>query len=179
MLVSAWRSWRLLFVKRCPTARVVGIDVLPRALSLAEQTITTRGLGDRLEVRLVGVQELADVEKFDLAWMPAPFLPEAVFAGGLRRVLDALRPGGWLTIATDVSMATHSRWRCTFEDPPQRRHAPDPRRTASVVGRRRIRRDLRAADSTGRTGPVRGTKARHQLTGTSPRRSVVDRAPAR
>ena len=74
------------FCEAMPNARVVGIDVLPRALRLAEQTIATRGLGDRLEVRLVGVQELADVEKFDLAWMPARFLPQAVFAGGLRRV---------------------------------------------------------------------------------------------
>ena len=99
-----------------PNARVVGIDVLPRALSLAEKTIAARGLEDRLEVRLVGVQELADVEKFDLAWMPAPFLPEAVFAAGLGRVLHALRPGGWLIVATgrfdgDALGVAVTRWK--------------------------------------------------------------------
>ncbi len=104
------------FCEAMPNARVVGIDVFPRALSLAEQTIAARGLGDRLEVRLVGVQELADVEKFDLAWMPAPFLPEAVFAEGLRRVLDALRPGGWLIVATgrfddDALAVAVTRWK--------------------------------------------------------------------
>ena len=83
------------FCEAMPNARVVGIDVLPRVLALAQQTITARGLRDRLEVRLVAVQELTDVAKFDLAWMPAPFLPEEVFPVGLRRVHDALRSGGW------------------------------------------------------------------------------------
>jgi len=104
------------FCDAMPNARVVGIDVLPRALSLAEQTIATRGLGDRLEVRLVAVQDLAEVEKFDLAWVPAPFLPEAVFAAGLRRVLDALRPGGWVIVATgrfdgDALAVAVTRWK--------------------------------------------------------------------
>ena len=86
------------FCEAMPNARVVGIDVLPRVLALAQQTITARGLRDRLEVRLVAVQELTDVAKFDLAWMPAPFLPEEVFPVGLRRVHDALRSGGWLIV---------------------------------------------------------------------------------
>jgi SAM-dependent methyltransferase len=86
------------FCDAMPNARAVGIDVLPRALALAGQTVAARGLEDRLELRLLGVQELADVDQFDLAWMPAPFLPEAVFANGLRRVHDALRSGGWLVV---------------------------------------------------------------------------------
>lgn len=31
-------------------------------------------------------------------WRPAPFLPEAVFREGIRRVHGALRPGGWLVV---------------------------------------------------------------------------------
>jgi hypothetical protein len=104
------------FCEVMPNARVVGIDVLPRALSLAQQTITERGLGDRLEVRLVAVQELTDAAKFDLAWMPAPFLPEDVFPLGLRRVHDALRSGGWLVVGAgrfddDALAVAVTRWK--------------------------------------------------------------------
>jgi SAM-dependent methyltransferase len=105
------------FCEAMPNARVVGIDVLPRALALARQTIAARGLEHRLEVRLVGVQELADRAMFDLVWMPAPFLPEAVFATGLRRVHDALRSGGWLIVGAgrfdddDALAVAVTRWR--------------------------------------------------------------------
>jgi SAM-dependent methyltransferase len=104
------------FCEALPNARVFGIDVLPRALDLAEQTIATRGLKDRLEVRLLPVQELADVARFDLAWMPAPFLPPEVLAAGIRRVHDALRPGGWLIIGAgrfddNALAAAVTRWK--------------------------------------------------------------------
>ena len=104
------------FCEAMPNARVVGIDVLPRVLALAQQTITARKLRDRLEVRLVAVQELTDVAKFDLAWMPAPFLPEEVFPFGLRRVHDALRPGGWLIVGAgrfddDALAVAVTHWR--------------------------------------------------------------------
>lgn len=87
------------FCDALPNACVVGLDVLPRALDLARQTIAARGLEERLEVRLLPVQELTDLAQFDLAWMPAPFLPPHIFGEGLRRVREALRPGGWLVVA--------------------------------------------------------------------------------
>jgi SAM-dependent methyltransferase len=104
------------FCEAMPHSRVVGIDVLPRALDLARQTIAAHGLEQRLEVQLLPVQELADEARFDLAWMPAPFLPEAVFREGLRRVHDALRPGGWLIVAAgrfdgDALAVAVTRWR--------------------------------------------------------------------
>jgi SAM-dependent methyltransferase len=86
------------FCEAMPNARVVGLDVLPRAVALAHQTVAQRGLEDRVEIRLLPVQELVDVAQFDLAWMPAPFLPESIFSAGLRRVHAALRPGGWLVV---------------------------------------------------------------------------------
>jgi hypothetical protein len=86
------------FCDALPNARVVGLDVLPRAVALAHQTIAERGLHDRVEIRLLPVEDLADLSQFDLAWMPAPFLPEAIFSAGLRRVFAALRSGGWLVV---------------------------------------------------------------------------------
>jgi SAM-dependent methyltransferase len=87
------------FCDAMPNARVVGLDVLPRAVALAHQTIAERGLEDRVEIRLLPVQQLADISRFDLAWMPAPFLPESIFSAGLRQVYAALRPGGWVVVA--------------------------------------------------------------------------------
>src|SRR5205085_1215817 len=80
------------------------------------QTIGARGLQDRVEVRLQPVQELFDVGRFDLAWMPAPFLPEKAFHRGLRPVYDALRPGGWLIVGAgrfdgDELAVAVTRWR--------------------------------------------------------------------
>lgn len=121
------------FCAAMPGARVVGIDVLPRALDLARETIVARGLAERLQVRLVAVQELTDVAAFDLAWMPAPFLPGEVFAEGLRRVRDALRPGAWLIVGAgrfdgDALAVAVTRWKTlrsggTPLDPDQARAA--------------------------------------------------------
>jgi SAM-dependent methyltransferase len=123
------------FCEAMPSARVVGIDVLPRALDLARETIAARGLAERLQVRLVAVQELTDVAQFDLVWMPAPFLPQEVFADGLRRVREALRPGGWLVVGAgrfdgDALAVAVTRWKTlrsggTPLDPDQARASLD------------------------------------------------------
>jgi hypothetical protein len=44
------------------------------------------------------VQDLTDVDCYAMAWMPAPFIPEAPLRAGLRRVAAALVPGGWLLL---------------------------------------------------------------------------------
>jgi hypothetical protein len=41
---------------------------------------------------------LADDAGFDVAWLPAPFIPQAAIDSGLPRVTAALRPGGWLIL---------------------------------------------------------------------------------
>jgi len=84
-----------------PAATVVGIDVLPRALALARQTIAAAGFQDRVDLRLQGVEELTDSQRFDLAWLPAPFIPTAIITTAFARLHDALRPGGWLVVGAD------------------------------------------------------------------------------
>lgn len=81
-----------------PTATVVGIDVLPRALELAAARVADRRLTGRVELRHQGVQDLDDDGAFDLAWLPLPFIPRPVVAEGLRRVRRALAPGRWLLL---------------------------------------------------------------------------------
>jgi predicted O-methyltransferase YrrM len=86
------------FCDALPSSRVVGLDVMPRVLGLAAETLRARGLTGRVELRELGVQELDDRDRFDLAWLPAPFIPEPFFDAGLPRVVAALRPGGWLVV---------------------------------------------------------------------------------
>jgi len=79
-----------------PQLRVLGIDILDRALDLARQTIAASDVADRVTVRKQDVADFTDDTGFDLAWLPAPFIPQPVMTGGLLRVVAALRPGGWL-----------------------------------------------------------------------------------
>lgn len=79
-----------------PRARVVGIDVFDRALALAAQEIKAAGLSDRFTLRLEGVDDLVDVDAFDLALVPVSSIPRGALEAGVPRVFRALRPGGWL-----------------------------------------------------------------------------------
>lgn len=86
------------FLRHYPQLEVDGIDVLPRVLALAEQ----QGHGPRLHLRLQDVATLEEEQAYDLAWVPARFLPRAVLGEALRRVRRALRPGGWVTMGHDL-----------------------------------------------------------------------------
>jgi Methyltransferase domain len=79
-----------------PRLRVVGLDVLPRALELARRLVDEAGLANRIELRHLDVASLEDDRAYALAWLPAPFVPRAALNAGLPRVAKALVPGGWL-----------------------------------------------------------------------------------
>jgi SAM-dependent methyltransferase len=85
--------------RRWPALRVVGLDVWGPSLALARQNVAVAGLGDRVELRELAGEDLTDERRFDLAWVPAPFLAPAVLARVIERVHRALRPGGWLLFA--------------------------------------------------------------------------------
>ena len=87
------------FAQVFPHVHVLGIDILDRALGLARQTIAASDVGARVTVRKQDVADFADDAGFDLAWLPAPFFAEPALQAGLRRIVAALRPGGWLIVA--------------------------------------------------------------------------------
>jgi len=87
------------FAQVFPRLEVLGIDVLDRALALARRNIAASDVADRVTVRKQDVAGFADDTGFDLAYLPAPFIPPAAMHAGLPRVVAALRPGGWLFIA--------------------------------------------------------------------------------
>jgi SAM-dependent methyltransferase len=84
----------VMFAELYPAATVLGLDVWEPALELARQSIARHGSAPRVAVRHCDVADLDDTEAFDLAWFAGPFIPEAIVDRGLRRVHDALRPGG-------------------------------------------------------------------------------------
>lgn len=77
-------------------ARAVALEPHAPALRLGESKVAAAGLADRIEFRDELVQDLADRDAFDLAYVPQAFIPPDAFEAGLDRVLAALRPGGWL-----------------------------------------------------------------------------------
>jgi hypothetical protein len=86
------------FAEAFPQLEVLGIDVFDRALILAGHTVATSGVGTRVTVRKQDVAGFSDDDGFDLAWLPAPFIPQPALHAGLPRVAAALRPGGWLIV---------------------------------------------------------------------------------
>jgi len=81
-----------------PALHVLGIDVLDRVLDLARTTIAASPVADRVTVRRQDVADLTDDAGFDLAWVPAPFIPEPALRRGVSRITAMLRPGGWLML---------------------------------------------------------------------------------
>ena len=81
-----------------PALTVVGIDVLPRVLALAETTRAGHPAGHRVVLREQDVATLDEPDTYALAWLPAPFVPAEPLRAGVDRIRTALVPGGWLVL---------------------------------------------------------------------------------
>ena len=89
-----------------PSVRAVGLEPAHVPLALARRNVAGAGLEDRVELRDQRVEELADEQAFDVAWLPSSFLSTETLAIALTTVHRALRPGGLLlTGALDGSGA--------------------------------------------------------------------------
>jgi hypothetical protein len=51
---------------------------------------------DRVELREQRAEDLRDERAFDLAWLPALFMPRSAVRPACERIYQALRPGGWM-----------------------------------------------------------------------------------
>jgi predicted O-methyltransferase YrrM len=87
------------FAQVFPHLHVLGIDVLDRPLELARQNIAASDVAARVTVRKQDVAGFTDDVGFDLAFLPAPFVPPPAVRAGLPRVAAALRPAGWVFVA--------------------------------------------------------------------------------
>jgi predicted O-methyltransferase YrrM len=87
------------FAQVFPQLHVLGIDVLDRPLELARQNIAASDVAARVTVRKQDVAGFTDHTGFELAYLPAPFVPRPALEAGLPRVAAALRPRGWVFMA--------------------------------------------------------------------------------
>ena len=86
--------------RRWPSLKVVGVDTWAPSLALARDNIAAAGLQDRIELREQSGTAVPEQEAFDLAWLPAPFIPPDAIGPLVERVHGALKRGGWLLFAT-------------------------------------------------------------------------------
>jgi SAM-dependent methyltransferase len=99
--------------KRWPTLRVVGVDPWQPSLALARENVAKAGLKDRIELREQRAEDLKDDRAFDLAWIPAPFFPRRAVKPACERILQALRPGGWVlfnAVQPGIDAQTDAMW---------------------------------------------------------------------
>ena len=90
LAIEAAQSW--------PAWRVVGIDSWKPALDLAQQKLSQSSVAARVEFRLQRIEQLDDDARFELAWLPVPFIPAEVIPVALERLYRGLKPGGWLIV---------------------------------------------------------------------------------
>jgi SAM-dependent methyltransferase len=81
-----------------PGLRIVGIDPWQRSLRLARENVDRAGLADRIELREQGIESFDDRAEYDYVYFANTFIPERFTRPGLKRALNALRPGGWISI---------------------------------------------------------------------------------
>ena len=86
--------------RQYPAIRAVGLEPASAPLELARRNVAAAGLEERIELRDRRIEELDAETAFDVAWLPASFLPAATFATALGTVHRALRPGGLILTGT-------------------------------------------------------------------------------
>src|SRR5262249_39606649 len=84
-------SFSIAMCRLWPHLQCVGLDRFDVPLGLARENVERAGLGDRIELRRAGVEDLGDEESFELAWLPSVFIAEALLPAAVARVRAALR----------------------------------------------------------------------------------------
>jgi SAM-dependent methyltransferase len=87
-------------LREWPRVRVVGIDPLPGVIVQAQANIAAAGLSDRVSLRVGRGEDITEISAFDLVFVPTAFIAEPAVTLVVERSAAALRPGGWLLLAT-------------------------------------------------------------------------------
>jgi SAM-dependent methyltransferase len=81
-----------------PNLRVVGLEPAAAPLKEAERNIGASAFAERIELRPIRLDELADEDRFDAAWLPQVFLPLEVLVRSIEPFYRSIRPGGWAIV---------------------------------------------------------------------------------
>jgi precorrin-6B methylase 2 len=90
---------------RCPSLAVVGLDIWEPALALASVNVAASPDANRIDIRAQDVTALDELAAYTLAWLPAPFLSQAVAQTALDRLAVALARGGYLVVGLYLAPA--------------------------------------------------------------------------
>jgi precorrin-6B methylase 2 len=88
------------FCETFPASTVVGVDPWAPALEIARRNVDAAGLADRITLHSSTIEEYADSDGFDLAWVPSFFIPRAVLDAAISRTHELLRPGATIVVGT-------------------------------------------------------------------------------
>jgi 2-polyprenyl-3-methyl-5-hydroxy-6-metoxy-1,4-benzoquinol methylase len=86
-------------IKACeqyPNLNVVGLEPSEEPYKLGKQNILLKGFEKRIQLRKLFLEDLHDVEKYDVIWLPQAFIPEDVFSKCLLNIKKALKQNGVL-----------------------------------------------------------------------------------
>ena len=78
-----------------PSLRISGLEPAAAPLQEAQRSIAASGLGERIEVRPIRLDQLADRDRFDAGWLPQVFLPLDVLEQSIGPFYRSIKPGGW------------------------------------------------------------------------------------
>jgi predicted O-methyltransferase YrrM len=90
----------LALCRRFPALRVVGLEPARAPMAEARRNVLAADMADRVELRAQRVEDLTDADAFDFAFLPIVFLSTETVRAGLHAIHRALRPGGWIVIAS-------------------------------------------------------------------------------
>ena len=136
---AAVRALTTAFCAARPAGVVVGIDVLVERWTW-HATARPAGAAEAGRAALQAVEELNDTDRFDLAWLPSPFIASQVIATALDRMHATLHPGGSIVVAARPFLRSGlppiTRWKTYRAAGP----ALSARRCRTTTSRRRLRR---------------------------------------
>jgi len=88
----------LTFATMLPELQAVAIELVPAVAAETVRRVEALGVSDRVEIRCMDAQDLAEEDVFAGAFWAQPFFPEAARAGTLAAIRRALVPGGTLVM---------------------------------------------------------------------------------
>lgn len=78
-----------------PGLRIVGLEPADAPLAEARRNIGGTEYGSRIELRQITLEQLTDVEQFDVAWLPQVFLPLDMLQRSIGPFYRSIKLGGW------------------------------------------------------------------------------------
>ncbi|MBI3522864.1 MAG: methyltransferase domain-containing protein [Chloroflexi bacterium] len=112
--VGCGGGWALVtFAERFPKLRCIGVDIERRSIDMANALLRERGLADRCEARLLGVEGLTERDAYDVAttFLVVHELEPRIKPAVFEAVARSLKPGGSFVIFDETYPETEEALR--------------------------------------------------------------------